>query len=79
MRLFGNIYAEDIINDMASKVGASIPFIPLPTQFLVYFLQLFTDIVQALIFALLTCAYISLMTPDHHDEEHDPGGAVVPG
>jgi len=79
MRLFGNIYAEDIINDMASKGGASIPFIPLPTQFPVYFLQLFTDVVQAVIFALLTCAYISLMTPDHDHEDDSHGANVVPG
>jgi F-type H+-transporting ATPase subunit a len=76
MRLFGNIYAEDLINGMATKGGAAWW---IPTQIPVYFMQLFTDVVQAIIFSLLTCAYISLMTPDHHDEEHDPGGAVVPG
>lgn len=64
-RLFGNIYAEDVMNDLASKGGAHIW---LPTQLPVYLLQLFTDTVQAVIFALLTCAYISLMSQAHHDE-----------
>ncbi len=31
-------------------------------------LQTFTDIVQAFIFALLTCAYIAIMSETHHDE-----------
>jgi F-type H+-transporting ATPase subunit a len=65
MRLFGNIYAEDIINKMATVGGGWIP-----AQIPVYGLQLFTDTVQAAIFALLTCAYISLMSP-HHDDEGD--------
>jgi F-type H+-transporting ATPase subunit a len=68
MRLFGNIYAEDIINNMAAQGGGHYW---VPAQFPVYFLQLFTDTVQALIFALLTCAYISLMSPAHHEEGDD--------
>ncbi|HEX5324516.1 MAG TPA: F0F1 ATP synthase subunit A, partial [Capsulimonadaceae bacterium] len=47
MRLFGNIYAEDIINDMAAKGGAHAW---IPAQLPVYGLQLFTDTVQAVIF-----------------------------
>lgn len=64
-RLFGNIYAEDVMNDLAAKGGAHIW---LPTQLPVYLLQLFTDTVQAVIFALLTCAYISLMSSAHEEE-----------
>ena len=76
MRLFGNVYAEDYLNNLAGKGGE--PFF-LPTQFPVYFLQLFTDIVQAVIFSLLTCAYISLMIP-HHDEDHGGSNmATKPG
>jgi F-type H+-transporting ATPase subunit a len=71
MRLFGNIYAEDIINKLASS-GGSAWYIP--AQLPVYALQLFTDTVQALIFSLLTCAYISLMSAHHEDtgDEFDP-------
>lgn len=64
-RLFGNIYAEDVMNDLAARGGAHYW---VPAQFPVYLLQLFTDTVQAVIFALLTCAYISLMSQAHHDE-----------
>jgi F-type H+-transporting ATPase subunit a len=63
MRLFGNIYAEDIINDLAAKAWHGIPF-----QIIVYFLQIFTGVIQAFIFALLSCAYIGLMAETHHDD-----------
>lgn len=63
MRLFGNIYAEDIINDLAA---GAVPFFPF--QIVVYFLQVFTGVIQAFIFALLSCAYIGLMAETHHDD-----------
>ena len=70
MRLFGNIYAEDLINDLAAKAGAHY-FIPF--QLIVYFLQIFTGLIQAFIFALLSCAYIGLMAETHDDgHEHSP-------
>ncbi len=70
MRLFGNIYAEDIMNDLAAGAGQKY-FIPF--QFIVYFLQIFTGVIQAFIFSLLSSAYIGLMAETHHeegDEEH---------
>ena len=66
MRLFGNIYGEDVINGLALGAGGHY-FIPV--QFFINILQTFTDVVQAFIFALLTCAYISIMS-DTHEEEH---------
>lgn len=68
MRLFGNIYGEDVINGLALGAGSHVF---LPVQFLINILQAFTDVVQAFIFALLTCAYISIMSDTH--EEHDGG------
>ena len=65
MRLFGNIYGEDVINGLALGAGSHI-FIPV--QVLINLLQVFTDVVQAFIFALLTCAYISIMSEQHHDD-----------
>lgn len=67
MRLFGNIYAEDIMNDLAAGAGQKyyIPF-----QIIVYFLQIFTGVIQAFIFSLLSCAYIGLMA-EHHDDNGD--------
>jgi F-type H+-transporting ATPase subunit a len=68
MRLFGNIYGEDVINDLATKAGEHF-FIPL--QIIVYPLQLFTDLIQAVIFALLTSAYISIFVSSHHQQNID--------
>jgi F-type H+-transporting ATPase subunit a len=70
MRLFGNIYAEDIMNDLAAK---AIHLGPLyfPLQILVYPLQIFTGVIQAFIFAMLTCAYIGIMSETHHNEDGD--------
>ena len=65
MRLFGNIYAEDIMNDLAAK---AVPGLPL--QIIIYFLQIFTGLIQAFIFSILTCAYIGLMA-EHHDDNGD--------
>lgn len=85
MRLFGNIYGEDIINDLLTKGGSNLYFIPF--QVPIYLLQIFTDLVQAYIFAILTCSYISIFTSSHHQDgvdiphEHESGGelaAVVP-
>ena len=38
-------------------------------------LQTFTDVVQAFIFALLTCAYIAIMSDTHDEHEGDLGAA----
>jgi F-type H+-transporting ATPase subunit a len=72
MRLFGNIYGEDVIHNLALTAGAHF-FIPV--QFLINVLQAFTDVVQAFIFALLTCAYIAIMSDTHEDSGGDLGAA----
>ena len=72
MRLFGNIYGEDVINNLALSAGAHY-FIPV--QVLINLLQTFTDVVQAFIFALLTCAYIAIMSDTHEDTGGDLGAA----
>lgn len=78
MRLFGNIYAEDVMNDLATK---SLPLfhigsltVGFPLQIIVYALQIFTGGIQAFIFAMLTCAYIGIMSETHHEggDGHDP-------
>ncbi len=69
MRLFGNVYGEDIINDLLTKGGTHLFFIPF--QVPIYLLQIFTDLVQAYIFAILTCSYISIFTSSHHQDGVD--------
>lgn len=75
MRLFGNIYAEDQMNTLAAiaiPVGPhGHPYFAVPLQLIVYPLQIFTGVIQAFIFAMLTCAYIGIMSEKHHDEDGD--------
>ncbi len=70
MRLFGNIYAEDQMNDLAATALHLGP-LNVPLQIIVYPLQIFTGVIQAFIFAMLTCAYIGIMSETHHNEEGD--------
>jgi len=75
MRLFGNIYAEDVMNDLAAHAGSA-HFIPF--QLLIYPLQVFTGVIQAFIFSLLSAAYIGLMSETHDDHgEHDSHPTVA--
>lgn len=83
MRLFGNIFGEDtviiVLAGLAVQILPKYPVIPL--QFPILILGLLTAFVQALVFSLLTCIYISLQS--HHDSEHDGqvhhGGEGHPG
>ena len=67
MRLFGNIFGEDTVIIVLATLGVSmLPALPiLPLHFPVLLLSLLTTFVQALVFTLLTCIYISLQS--HHD------------
>jgi F-type H+-transporting ATPase subunit a len=67
MRLFGNIYGEDIVKDLTVKGGV----LAVPLQLAVNGLQLFTDLIQPLIFAMLTSAYISIFSSSHHQDSVD--------
>lgn len=69
MRLFGNIFGEDTVIIVLALLGISlIPVAPVvPVQFPILVLGLLTTFVQALVFTLLTCIYISLQS---HHEEH---------
>jgi F-type H+-transporting ATPase subunit a len=76
MRLFGNIFGEDTVivvlatlavTMIPKPVGGLIPF-----QLPIAILGLLTSFVQAMVFSLLTCIYISLQS--HHDSEHEGHG-----
>jgi F-type H+-transporting ATPase subunit a len=74
LRLFGNISGEDTLIWVFVGLGiASINFLNLPVglplQLPFIFLALLTSFVQALVFALLSTIYFTLMFP-HHEEEH---------
>jgi F-type H+-transporting ATPase subunit a len=63
IRLFSNIFAEDVLIVVIASI---IPFI-LPLPFIA--LSLFTAVLQAYVFVLLACIYISSAVA--HDEEHE--------
>ncbi len=64
-RLFGNIFAGEVVLSTISNIFAFI----LPLPFLS--LELIVGLVQALVFAILTMAFMAiLMTPHHEGGEH---------
>jgi F-type H+-transporting ATPase subunit a len=78
LRLFGNIHgghqAVEAMNELGH--GYYVPF----GEFLLP-IKLLTVIVQAMIFTLLTCVYLSLVThheSEHTHSEHDAHGTPVP-
>jgi F-type H+-transporting ATPase subunit a len=73
IRLFGNIFGEDMVIIVLVGLGLSlIPSLPLPIQAPMYFFGVFTSFVQALVFSILTSAYIAGATAHegHDHEEH---------
>ena len=70
MRLFGNIFGEDTVIIVLATLGVQIlPAAPIPLHIFILPLALLTAFVQAMVFSLLTCIYISLVS--HHDSEHE--------
>jgi len=62
MRLFGNIFAEDLLIVIIASI---IPFV-LPLPFMA--LSIFTAVIQAFVFVLLSCIYLSGAVA--HEGEH---------
>ncbi len=62
MRLFGNIFAEELLIVIMASI---IPFL-LPLPFMA--LAIFTSLIQAFVFVLLSCIYIAGAVA--HEEEH---------
>ena len=66
-RLFGNIYAGEIMLESMSVVVPSLAWlIPIPF----YFLELLVGFVQALVFMLLTAVF-TLLIAQHHESGHE--------
>lgn len=73
MRLFGNIFGEDTVILVLATLAVTMMPKPLnhilPFQLPILILGLLTAFVQTLVFTLLTCIYLSLVS--HHDADHD--------
>ena len=66
-RLYGNVFAGENILETVMALGG--PYFGWLTVLPFYFLELLVGLVQALVFALLTAVFTSLMC-SHHDEDH---------
>jgi F-type H+-transporting ATPase subunit a len=71
-RLFGNVFAGEVLLAVMYALGAAIRVAIIPLAFPVVFLfaELLFGAIQALVFALLTLIYITLATAGGHDEAH---------
>jgi F-type H+-transporting ATPase subunit a len=63
-RLFGNIYAGEVVLHTVSSLFAFL--VPIP--FLM--LEVIVGLVQALVFSILTMVFMSILMTPHHAEEH---------
>jgi F-type H+-transporting ATPase subunit a len=70
-RLFGNVFAGEVLLGMMYSIGAAIKIAVIPFLFPVVFmfLEVLFGAIQALVFALLTLAYIVVAVGDHAGEE----------
>lgn len=69
IRLFGNIFGEEqVIVILAGLAYFILPFLPVPYQLPMMVFGIFTSFVQALVFTMLTCVYLSLTagSEEHH-------------
>ncbi|MBI3909920.1 MAG: F0F1 ATP synthase subunit A [Armatimonadetes bacterium] len=68
LRLFGNIFGEDMVIVILAGLSPAVlsPFIRIvPTQFPMMLFGVFTSIVQALVFSMLTSIYIVQLVGEH--------------
>ena len=63
-RLFGNIYAGEVVLHTVSSLFAFLAPIPFMT------LEIIVGLVQALVFSILTMVFMSILMTPHHDEAH---------
>ncbi len=70
LRLFGNIHGGHLAVQSMNELGNKV-LIPFGTFLLP--IKLLTCVVQAMIFTLLSCVYLTLVT--HHEEGHDSHGS----
>ena len=90
LRLFGNVLGKDILLGSFLFMGISLAgavagplaqYVGVPLTVPFYFLGILLGVIQALVFATLSCIYIMLVLPhdydhgDDHGHEHDGHGA----
>jgi len=73
LRLYGNMYGEHQLTHVLSNM-VTVGGLPIPVHAPLLLLAVFTCLVQALVFTILTAIYLSLMT-SHEGEHHEPAVA----
>lgn len=73
IRLFGNIFGEDVVIVILIFLAGMFTKGIVPFQAPMYLLAMFTSFVQAMVFSILACVYIALMTTHDHEEHHGHG------
>ena len=79
MRLFGNVFGEETVIAVLISMAAMLTSGLVPFQVPMLAFGVFGSIVQAGVFAILTCSYIALSIGDHGDHgraEHGEHGAA---
>lgn len=74
IRLFGNLFGEDVVIVILIALPLMLMKFPLPAQLPMLLFAIFTSFVQAMVFTILTCVYIHLMTAHEGHEEHGHAG-----
>ncbi len=64
LRLFGNVFAGEVL------IAVLIFLVPLIVPMPIYAFEIFVGFIQALVFALLTMAFLSIATTSHEHEGH---------
>lgn len=80
IRLFGNIFGEDTVIIQLMVMGAAVYaawHVPIPLHFPMVLFHIFISMVQALVFMMLTAAYIAGAVA-HHDGEHEHEAGHAP-
>ena len=76
LRLFGNIFGGHSAVEAMNKLGVHVfglEWLNIPVGVFLLPIKLLTCVVQALVFSLLTCVYLSLVTAHHDDHEEGHG------
>lgn len=79
-RLFGNVFAGEVLLGVMYAMGAAIKVAVIPFLFPVIFLflEVLFGTIQALVFALLTVIYITLAAADAHGDEQSHDHEAAP-
>ncbi len=67
-RLFGNIFAGEVVLLIMAFLGSTFYFFGMP--FVFYALELFVGFMQAFVFGILTLVFMTIATTAHSAEEH---------